>query len=480
MGREIVVREKRNDGWANFVTGAGTYGRDKTSHTFMEPVRRLGWGELESLRYGDWVCARIIKARPKEYFRRGFELEGSGSDVMNAAMDAVGFRHKLKEAFIAARWMGGALAVCGIDDGLPMDQPLNLDRARGVKFVNVVDLRYANPIIYYDDASQANFGEPQNYQITPAFGQTGMNVIVHESRCIRFLGTEIDPITARRLAGWSYSCLQEPYDVVRRIAQSFQAAGQLMYDVGQGVLKVHKLVDQLTGPNQAAFLARLAEADMSRWAGKQIVVDAEHEDFTRAATPLAGVKDLMEYHLLELGGAAEMPQTQLFGRSPAGQNSTGESDTRVWYDSIASEQSNEVEPKIKRFLGFCSRGKWDGKINWVGLQQPDDFKEAQVQTERAKKWEIYESIGAVSGEQVALVEMLNQPIEEVLDQDALETIVKAEYEMAKAPPPLPTQPTVSGVPIKPGTLLTAPAGEASGAEPTNQNEPAPKKLPPAK
>lgn len=468
----------KSDSWANYVTGAGTWGRDKTRHTFMEPVRALQYAEIESLYYGDWVSARIIEARPKEYFRRGFELEDA-DDQIEKDCQRLEVKKKFRQGVTYARAWGGAGCVCNVDDGLPVDQPVNLANSRGVKWMNVVDRRYLNPISYYDDPSQANFGLPRIYEVTPAFGQSGMNILVHESRIIRFVGTEVDAVTSRRLAGWSYSALQRPYDVIRRIAQTYQAAGQLMYDVGQGVLKVSNLFDALTGPSGAAVLNRIMQADSARWAGRTVAVDKEGEDFTRVATPLAGVPEMMDRLLLELAGASETPLTRLLGREPAGLNATGASDLTYWYETVGNEQVNDVEPALVKLLMMLTAGKWDGSINWLGLERANELVEAQVKTERAKYWQILEDVGAVSGEQIAMVELLGEPVEDVVDEKTLRVIIKAEYEMAKEPQPLPPPPLVSGVPIVKGSL----ASQAQGNEPMGQALPgaaAPKALPPAK
>lgn len=462
----------RVDNWRNYLTGAGTHGRDKSEHTFMSPVKLLGWGELESLYYGDWVSARIVDSRPDHYFRKGFRLS-TPDDQLEKEMKRLDMRTKLADGARWGRLWGGAGAVCGCDDGLTVDQPLAVERCRGVKFINVVDRRYMNPIDYYDNPSEPNFGQPRTYQITPAFGQNAfgpanVNVIVHESRIVKFLGTKVDPITQRRLAGWSYSALQRPYDVIRMIAQTYQAAGQLMYDASQAVLKVSSLFSKLTGPQQSAILQRIADADGARWSGRVIAIDKE-EEWQRLGTPLAGVPELMDRIFLALGGATDTPLTEIFGRSPAGLNATGESDQRKWYESIHTDQSTIMGPAVERILGMLTNGKWDGQLEWAGLEAPDDLKEAQVKTEIAKKWQVYESIGAVSGEQVALIEFLDKDPADVIDEQALEDIVEQEYEMAQAPPPTPLQPMVTGKPIVPGSLM---AGASSPGSPI------PKQLPP--
>jgi hypothetical protein len=72
------------------------------------------------------------------------------------------------------------------------------------------------------------------------------------------------------------------------------------------------------------------------------------------------------------------------------------------------------------------------------MEDPNDKEEAEVAKLVAEKWKIYSDIGAISGEQVALVEFANQPLSEVVDEDALEagrrSRIRAREESSGAPP----------------------------------------------
>ncbi len=53
---------------------------------------------------------------------------------------------------------------------------------------------------------------------------------------------------------------------------------------------------------------------------------------------------------MDISGAAEIPVTRLFGRSPSGLNATGESDLQNYYDMIAEKQESVLRPILNKLL----------------------------------------------------------------------------------------------------------------------------------
>ena len=73
-----------------------------------------------------------------------------------------------------------------------------------------------------------------------------------------------------------------------------------------------------------------------------------------------GIKDMHEAFMTEVAGAAEIPVTKLFGRSPDGMNATGEADMRNYYERIASLQRRSGEH------GVCFQPSGDGDAGGDG------------------------------------------------------------------------------------------------------------------
>ena len=72
----------------------------------------------------------------------------------------------------------------------------------------------------------------------------------------------------------------------------------------------------------------------------------------------AGLSDIYESFMMDMAGAAEIPATKLFGRSPQGFNSTGESDLRNYYDMIAQMQERLLRPALEKFLPVMAISCW--------------------------------------------------------------------------------------------------------------------------
>ena len=62
--------------------------------------------------------------------------------------------------------------------------------------------------------------------------------------------------------------------------------------------------------------------------------------------------------MLDIAGAAEIPVTKLFGRSPAGMNATGESDLRNYYDTVRQWQEAVLRPVLEKLLPVMCMSAW--------------------------------------------------------------------------------------------------------------------------
>jgi phage-related protein (TIGR01555 family) len=78
-----------------------------------------------------------------------------------------------------------------------------------------------------------------------------------------------------------------------------------------------------------------------------------------------GIADAYDRMMMAVAGAARIPVTKLFGRSPAGLNATGESDMKNYYDYIDSLRDTVFRAIIERLPPLLALSAW-GEI-------PDDL-----------------------------------------------------------------------------------------------------------
>lgn len=390
--------ESNLNGWQNPYTGYGT-SRDKLTYGYHTSSLRIDDIELSTLFYSDDVAAKLVEKRPEEAFRRGYELFGDGSEELEAKAEALGVNAKMQEAITWGRLWGGALLIIGAEQGDP-STPLQEEKVRDVRFLNVIDRRFAVVASYYDDPLSPNYGQPEIYLVN---GMNGTSTRIHESRVIRFDGVPVDMMKRRELYGWTYSVLQRPYDVMRTFATAFQAAGILTADASQAVFKMKGLFEMIASGEKERLQTRMQLVDMSRSSARALLLDADGESFERVKTDFSGYPEMLDRMMMRLASSIDMPVTILMGRSPAGQNATGDSDFKHWYDSIISQQNKELTPKLLRLFRILSAGKAKNlEIEWCPLSEPTDKERAETEKAQAERDGIYIDKGVVIPEQVAI------------------------------------------------------------------------------
>jgi hypothetical protein len=100
----------------------------------------------------------------------------------------------------------------------------------------------------------------------------------------------------------------------------------------------------------------------------------------------SGLSDMMLQFGQQISGATGIPLVRLFGQSPAGLNSTGESDIRNYYDNVKKDQSQHLGPGMARIVQITYRSLF-GKApesgfgyQWSPLWQLSDDQKATVAT----------------------------------------------------------------------------------------------------
>jgi hypothetical protein len=400
---------------------------------------------------GSNLAAKIVEKRPTEMFRRGYDLESDDADAdelvkLREKSDAMRADENFLEAHIWGGLFGGALLIIGADDGQTPEKPLNEDNIKTIQYCNLVDRRFIWVQSYYSDPLQPNYGLPQTYLVTntvsqgaaaPALQGTFKTAaaVIHESRCIRFDGTPTDVLTRQQNAGWTLSILQRVYDRLKKFEHSFDSTEHLLGDASQAVFKFAGLLDAISN-NQSLIQTRLAIMDETRSVARAVLLDAGDggttpaESFSREATTFTGIADILGLEMMLVACAADMPQTELFGRSPAGLNATGDSDTRKWYDTIASDQTRKLMPKQVRWFTLLAKAKDSPvkkrdakiKISYKPLWSPTDTEQATVDLTRAQMDVAYITAEVVTAEEVALD---RQDLYPSMDTDARESAMKA-------------------------------------------------------
>jgi hypothetical protein len=79
------------------------------------------------------------------------------------------------------------------------------------------------------------------------------------------------------------------------------------------------------------------------------------DDIQQLQYSFSGLPEVMDSAMMDMAGATGIPVTRLFGRSPAGMNSTGESDERMYRQALEQERSIHVMPVLERLIPIVCR-----------------------------------------------------------------------------------------------------------------------------
>lgn len=336
------MSEFRTDGYVNVLNRLGTKQDNSEAYEYL-PEAMIPDISLANHYETNGLFAKIIDTPAEEAVKRGFDLALSNPDYeqyIEDTLDMLDWETKAATAIKWARLFGGAIIVMMIDDGGELEDPVNWINIQSIDELRV----YERPIVQpdwanlYEDAGRdglhrrSKFGMPQYYQVSSIYG----SFKVHESRCLVFRNGILPEYTM--LAEYRFWGMPE-YSRIRRalreVVTTHSNAAKLMERMVQPVYKQKNLASTLQSPEgEDEVMRRLRLIDQSRNFLNSIVIDAEGEDYDFKSFPLSGIKDIFEASCNIISAITNIPQTVFFGRSPAGENSTGDSDLENWYNYL--------------------------------------------------------------------------------------------------------------------------------------------------
>jgi len=353
----------RLDGWQNVLTGLGDANRDKRLATSFGYATILSSNELDQLYHGDDVIARICDRPADEMTRQGIRLQHDGEPedgkAIMQALDDLEAMERVAEAVAWARLHGGSIILLGAEDGGSPAMPLREDQIRTFDWLTVLDRWEVQVRSHYVRRDAKKYGLPEFYSITSSVvGTDGLpyGTIVHESRILRFDGVRTSRRERIRNAGWARGVVERIYPVVRDFAAAYGGMAHLLQDFSQAVFTIKGLANMIAQDQDELVLRRLALLDMARSVARAVPID-EGENLERKATPVAGLPELLDRMGERLSVATDMPVSILMGRAPAGLSATGESDIRLWYDKLKSEQQTMLRRPLNRIVKLTMLAK---------------------------------------------------------------------------------------------------------------------------
>ena len=355
-------------GYSNAAAFLGEQSALLSSGTFLRSGLTSDPELLTAMYRESWLAMRIIDTPSEDMTRAWYRLSCSADGKDIHALRRLEARHSVKQELTnALRWArlyGGSLALMvirGEEDRL--DRPLDMDLLLPGCFQGLLVLDRAQGIqpsyALVSDIDDPDFGLPESYTVQ-LDAEHCRSVTLHHSRVLRFVGRELPRGETVRENYWGASEMEHIQDeLLKRSAVSANIA-QLIFQANITTLKMSDFGDVLGAgtdeQRRSVEYAMGVENRLRTSFGIQLL--SRDDSLENHPYSFAGLSDIYEQFMMDMAGAAEIPATKLFGRSPQGMNATGESDLRNYYDMIASLQERQLRPALERLLPVMAVSCW--------------------------------------------------------------------------------------------------------------------------
>ena len=394
---------KRQDGWSNNATGLGV-GSSRTNRTFYKQESILGRHTLSNLYRNNGVAKRIVNTVVDDAMR-GFI---HGEEELIKELKRIKAKQAIFDGASFGRLYGGAIVLALVDDGMPLERPINIKRVNKLISLRVFDrhqVSWANDDLCTDFYKEY-YGEPEIFTITNnQNGLTGDELFfkVHRSRLHIIGGERLCNKDRNANRGWDDSVLQSCYESLRNYGLIVGSSVEIVQDFIQVIMKMNGLMDKYTNGQEEQIRERLALIDETRSIQNTILLDGEgDEDYEKRASSVSGLSDLWDRFSEAICSSTGIPATRLFGRSPAGMNATGKSDMKNWYDIVSAYREDEIEPCITWLMDIVQNQQdWKNKpesFDWhfPALEEPSEMEFADIKKKYAEIDMMYIDRGAIS------------------------------------------------------------------------------------
>ena len=355
-----VIQAKAADAFSNPVArlGAGTPNLMEGTDYSMERLTR-NYGLLNTMYRNHWIVRQIIDIIPSDMLKNWITLTTEVNPELLKRVDLelrkTQLIQKLKLGLQWGRLFGGAIGVMLIaGQGDDLSSPLDLKKILPGDFCGLMIFDRWNSVDpsleVVEDIRSSEFGLPKYYTITDS--TTGTFAKVHYSRVLRFTGDDLPYWESIAEQQWGASVVESIFDELKKRDNVSWNIAQLTFMASLRVLKMADMGQMLSAldPSSQSELYRTIQAQNWLMSNMGLQVIDATDDMQSHQYTFGGISDVYQQFMMDIAGAARIPATKLFGRSPSGMNATGESDLQNYYDMIAQEQESKLRPLLNKLL----------------------------------------------------------------------------------------------------------------------------------
>lgn len=370
------------------------YGSQSPLEATEYPLTRLtdNYALMNSLYRDNGVVQNVVGLMVDDMLREWYQLSGSVSQEAITELERVErvtqLRDRISEGMRWGRLYGGAAGLILIRGQEPMlDTPLELESILPGSFAGLLILDRWSGITpdmgLVTDISDPDFNLPEYYMINNAEGHTAARV--HHSRVIRFTGRDLPYLEKIAEMYWGASEVEVLYkDVIAHDNVSANMAA-LTFRANVDTMEVQNL-EQLFSLGSTEMQRRFwttmqAQSVLRSNFGVQLV--SQGSQIHNSQYSFSGLDKVYDAMCHNLCAVSHYPMTKLFGRSPGGLNSTGESDEKNYYGYVSSQREAKLRPVLERLLPVMAMSTWgavpdDLQITFPKLWTPTAKEVAEI------------------------------------------------------------------------------------------------------
>jgi uncharacterized protein len=402
MGQVIQLQ---TDSLRSLLGGLGDPSRDKRAGVYYGQTVLTDDQLLNAYR-SSWLPRNIVDIPALDAIRKGRDWQADGPQIeaIEAEEQRLGFWIKIHEALRRARLWGGA-AIYIAAEGDP-SQPLDAEKLKkgGIRYLTVLSRREISAGELDQDALSETYGWPRDYEVTGS----GVMAKVHPSRLVVLVGNpHPDPWLAQGPnRGWGDSALEAVIEAVKNADASAANIASLLFEANVDVFGVPNFMSNLSDPSyRSQVTERATLAAMNKSINKTLLMDSE-EKYERKQVSFSTLPEVLQQFLQIVSGASRIPATLLLGQSPDGMNATGASDLQLYASRIASIQSLEVQPAIRRLDECLIRSALGNRppeihYRWRSLWELSEQDKAEVFSKKANAIKTLKDSGLIVEEALA-------------------------------------------------------------------------------
>lgn len=372
MKKKSKARRLTNDAGRNV-------GRKLTLDEFVNPLARSGagmpnlleateypltrftqnWQVLNSLYRSHWVVQKIINTIPQDMMKNGYDFQ---SDINPDQIQKISkiirqtrLHSKILNGLYWGRLYGGAAGIIMIDgEDDRMDEPLDLDRVMPGAFKGLLIMdRWSGIQPSADlitDITDPDFGMPEYYEVTLPEGQGVIQL--HNSRVCRFTGREMPYLEKLAENYWGTSEMEHVFSELKKRDNVSWNIALLTFMANIRVVKMDGMEQLMAygGGKQQEALYNTLEGLNMMLNNNGIQILGKDDSYESHQYTFSGLGEVYDRFMMDVSGACGIPVTKLFGRSPAGMNSTGDADMDNYYDTIEQSQESQLRPVLDKLL----------------------------------------------------------------------------------------------------------------------------------